>query len=120
MSERRQPRIVSDRHFSVPAPRGRAMLDSFGGEDEWIIATDRGDVRFCWSDRFGPFAVTASGAVRDLSHRHPFWRAASLWNLQGRRVEDGSAIWHEPKQPVLARVGKLLVIVEHGDPGWDW
>ena len=73
---------MPDRHFSIPMPKGRAMIDSFGG-DEMLMATAKGEIRFEWSDRFGPLPINKNGSERALSHRHPFWRAASLWNLQG-------------------------------------
>ncbi|HEX2879875.1 MAG TPA: hypothetical protein VHO25_10125 [Polyangiaceae bacterium] len=34
----------------------------------------------------------------DLGHKHEFWRAASLWVKQGERVENGIAIWEEPRE----------------------
>lgn len=87
---------TTDRQFSVPMPDGsRAMLDSFGG-DELDITTSKGVVRFEFSQLFGPMPVTKTGTERELGPRHPFWRAASLWKLQGCRTENGEAIWHEP------------------------
>lgn len=99
---------------------GRVMFDAYGSSEEWLIATPKGDVRFQWSAQFGPLPVTSIGRPRDLSHRHPFWRIVSLWNLQGRRSKDGRAIWHEPKKDVVVRVGRRLVVIEHGEEGQDW
>ncbi len=110
-----------DRQFSVPLGDGkRAMLDCFGGA-EFNIETSKGLIRFEWSERFGPMAVTKTGAERNLSPRHPFWRAASLWNLQGRRVENGLAIWHEPRKPKLEHIGgRHYRVIEDGEVGHDW
>ena len=56
-----------------------------------------------------------------IGPKHGFWRAASLWNLQGRRLEGNRAIWHEPKKPVLKHLGgRHYQIIEQGEPGHDW
>jgi hypothetical protein len=76
--------------------------------------------RFDWSEQFGPLPTRKDGGERLLGPRHKFWRAVSLWNLQGQRVDGKRAIWHEPKQPVFEKRGQRSFIVEQGEPGWDW
>lgn len=105
-----------DRQFS----NGEFFIDCFGGDQRKIVV--RGVVvYFSWSDRFGPLPETKKGDGRYLSWRHPFWRAASLWDLQGRREEDGACVWHEPKNLVLKHMGgKHYLIIEDGEEGHDW
>jgi hypothetical protein len=112
---------MSDRHFSIPMPDGsRAMLDCFG-DDEFEIETSKGIIRFEWSDRFAPMPVTKTGAQRNLAPRHPFWRAVSLWILQGRRIENGRAFWHEPRKPKYDHIGgRHYLAIEDGEVGHDW
>src|SRR6185437_4948358 len=96
---------MNDRQFSIPAPwepapaKTRVMIDAFGG-GEFTIETKRGVVLFEFSELFGPLPITKRGAQRDLSHSHPFWRAASLWKVQGRQMDGNRCIWHEPRKPV--------------------
>ena len=116
---------MSDRQFSIPALRGfgkkHIFLDCFGVEDYFIDVRGK-IIRFEWSDRFGPLPVTKTGVeMRSIGPQHAFWRAASLWNLQGRRLNGNKAVWHEPKKPVLRHLGgKNYLIIEPGEPGYDW
>jgi hypothetical protein len=112
---------AAGRHTSVELEDGsRAMLDSWGGE-ELDIVVDGKRIRFEFSEMFGPMAVTKTGAERTLAKPKPFLRAASLWNIQGRRVKDGEAIWHEPKKPVYKHLGgRHWQVIEHGEIGHDW
>jgi hypothetical protein len=120
-----------DKQFSIEGSkaadgsRSRIFIDCFGGGDYHIQV--RGKlVRFEWSEMFGPMPVNADGSeARSIGPRHGFWRAASLWNLQGRRIEDGVCVWHEPKKPVyeIEKVGRkniLKRVIEPGEEGWDW
>lgn len=119
---------MSDQQFSakdVPGI-GNVCIDAFGVED-YVIEVAGKLVYFSWSDRFGPLAQTKTGRVRDISHRHPFWRAASLWNLQGQRlVEANKAIWHEPRKPQYetkhlgGRHYEITKVIDPGEPGHDW
>jgi hypothetical protein len=110
-----------DRQFSVEQSDGlRVYLDCFGGGDFTITVRDK-KVGFEWSEGFGPLPVGRRGQPLELSHKHPFWRAASLWNLQGRRIEDGECIWHEPRRPVLKHLGGgNYEVIEDGEEGYDW
>jgi len=113
---------MTDSQFSFADREGnRIFIDCFGS-NEYFITVGKSTIRFEWSDIFGPLPITKTGAGRDLSYRHPFWRAASLWNLQGKRLEDGkNAIWHEPKKPVLKHLGgRHYQQIEPGEPGHDW
>jgi len=77
---------------------------------------------FEFSERFGPLVEGKGGKiVEQPPPRSLFWRAVSLWELQGRAVSpDGFCEWREPKRPVTEiRHGKRH-IVAHGEPGWDW
>lgn len=119
---------MGDRQFSISSPfdkpgekRTLVFFDSFGG-DEHDIEVGGKVLRFEWSERFGPFPLTKTGAENtSIGPRHKFWRAASLWNLQGRRLEGNKAIWHEPRKPVLKRLGgRHYMVIEEGEPGYDW
>lgn len=114
---------MSDRQFSIPPIDGissRVMVDAFGDDDLRIEVVGK-IVHFSFSQLFGPWPCTKTGRERSLGPRHPFWRAASLWHLQGSRVESGLAIWHEPKKPVLKHLGgRNYLVIEDGEPGHDW
>ena len=121
---------LADRQFSIPKPDdwlkpgekpSRIMIDCFGGGEFFITVREK-IVRFEWSEQFGPLPVTKTGAeMTSIGPKHPFWRAVSLWNLQGRRVDGNNAIWHEPKKPVLKHLGgRNYMIIEDGEPGHDW
>jgi hypothetical protein len=95
------------------------MLDC--GGPVFVMQTDKGEVRFEWHHYCGPLPVTRTGSGRNLPSRHPFWRAVSLWDLQGRQVENGYCIWREPKEPVLQHIaGRHYLTIEDGEPGHDW
>lgn len=121
---------MADRQFSIPKPAGlmvagekpsRIMIDSFGG-DEYFIDVRGRLIRFEWSDQFGPLPINENGSeALSVGPKHGFWRAASLWNLQGRRLEGTTAIWHEPKKPILKHLGgRNYMVIEDGEPGYDW
>lgn len=97
-----------DRQFSIPAPDSwlkpgeepsQIMIDCFGGH-EFFLEVRGKLVRFEWSNQFGPLPINKDGSeARSIGPKHGFWRAASLWNLQGRRLDGDRAIWHEPRKP---------------------
>ena len=114
-----------DQQYSAGGGSGRLFIDCWGAGGYEIETSDK-VVLFDWSERFGPLPVKKNGDERHISHRHPFWRAVSLWRLQGMRLEGKRAIWHEPKRPVTkpGRIrgvrGVQQIIVEPGEEGWDW
>jgi len=118
----------ADKQFSIPKPwippgeePSRIMIDAFGGDEHFIEV--RGKlIRFQWSAIFGPMPVNRDGSeCRSIGPRHGFWRAASLWNLQGRRLEGNRAIWHEPRKPVYEIHGRTITkVIDPGEPGHDW
>lgn len=118
---------MADHQFSIPAPwpekageETRVMIDSFGG-DEYFIDVRGKLIRFEWSEQFGPLPINKDGSeARSIGPKHGFWRAASLWNLQGKRLEGARAIWHEPKKEVLKIRGRMIFVVQPGEPGHDW
>lgn len=118
---------MSDSQFSIKDENGLGIFfDCFGSGDYLITVKDK-EIRFEWSDRFGPLPITKSGAENTkIGPRHKFWRAASLWNLQGKRLDGKRAIWHEPRQPVYEKkhLGgghyKLIKVIDPGEPGHDW
>lgn len=127
---------MSDRQFSIPKPEGmlepgeqpsRIMIDCFGGDDEYLIDVRGKLIRFEWSERFGPLPINKDGSeARSIGPGHGFWRAASLWNLQGRRLEGNRAIWHEPRKPEYetkhlgGRHYEIIRVIHPGEPGHDW
>lgn len=127
---------MPDRQYSIPAPdgwskpgepRGRIMIDCFGGDDEYLIDVRGKLIRFEWSERFGPLPINKDGSeARGIGPKHGFWRAASLWNLQGRQLEGDRAIWHEPRKPVYeqkhlgGRHWLITKIIDPGEQGDDW
>lgn len=93
---------------------------TFSDPGSYVIAVGARRYRFDYSDIFGPSVVDRSGReIAQPSHRSPFWRAVSLWALQGKRIDDGMCVWHEPAQPVCEQRGGQWHIVEHGDAGSD-
>lgn len=122
---------MNDKQFSIERPAhwpsaadgstSRIMIDVFGSGDYYIEV--RGElIKFEFGERFGPMPLTKKGAERtSIGPNHQFWRAASLWNLQGRRLEGDRAIWHEPKKPVLKHLGgRNYQVIEDGEKGHDW
>ncbi|MDE2442007.1 MAG: hypothetical protein KGP14_13370 [Betaproteobacteria bacterium] len=99
---------------------GNICIDIFGDGDYEIEV--RGEtIHFDWSDRFGPIPLGKRGREIDLGPGHKFWRAVSLWKLQGKQLEGNRAIWHEPKKPVLQHLGgRNYLVIEDGEPGYDW
>lgn len=126
---------MTDRQFSIPTPDswlkpgeepGRIMIDCYGG-DEYLIDVRGKLVRFEWSDQFGPLPINKNGSkALSIGPKHGFWRAASLWNLQGRRLDGDRAIWHEPRKPVYetehirGRHYLITKVIDPGEPGDDW
>ena len=55
--------------------------------------------------RFGPSHLNKdlSVKVNQPGERSEFWKAVKLWDKQGRRVEDGVAVW-EPEHTVEVSV----------------
>ncbi len=105
------------------------MPDSFMNTHIHICSFSDGDfeievggevITFEWSNQFGPMPLTKRGYERRLRHSHPFWRAVSLWAIQGKRKDGVRAIWHEPKRPVTEHIGgRNYRVIEEGEPGWD-
>lgn len=95
-------------HFEVEgsAPfRGILCIDR---TTRLIIAVNGKDYRLLWSDRWGPCVGDRHGdpANKQPGPRHEFWRAASLWNRQGKRREGLRAVWHEPAPEILQNLGR--------------
>lgn len=112
---------MSDNQFSFSDENGNPVFIDCFGSGEYLIKVGIETIRFEWSDRFGPLPITETCAGRDLRHNHPFWRAASLWKLQGKRLEGNNAVWHEPKKPVLKHLGgRHYQVIEAGEQGHDW
>ena len=119
---------MPDSWFKPGEKRSRVMIDSFGGDERFIEV--RGKlIRFEWSDQFGPIPINKDGSeARSIGPTHGFWRAVSLWRLQGSRLDGDRAIWHEPRKPVYVydteRVGggrrKIVKVIDPGEEGHDW
>ncbi len=51
---------------------------------------------FEWHPHFGPAVVRRTDGAESVNQpgeRSPFWNAVECWDRQGRRVEDGVAVW---------------------------
>lgn len=72
------------------------------------------------SDRFGPLVVTATGhEAEQPPEKSPFWRLYQWWRSQGRQLApDGeTCVWRVAKPTIFRRVGRMKLIVEHGEEG---
>ena len=104
-----------DHHFEIARP-GKAPICGVLTVDPTvtaIIAVNGRGLRLGWSDRWGPYLADQHGdpAKREPGPNHEFWRAASLWNRQGKRIENGTAIWHEPAPEIIEVRGRMIVNV---------
>lgn len=66
-----------------------------GGSD-YKIEIAGASYAFEMNERCGPMPL------KELPPKHGFWRAVTLWAAQGERVEDGKAIWEEPREALYA------------------
>ena len=115
----RAPAVGGDAPHA-PTLRG-VCIDSFTDGRDLVIAVGGKIIRFEFGHYFGPMPVTRTGAERDIGPRHPFWRAVSLWRAQGSVVEGSTAVWREPKKPVLQHIGgRHYRVIERGEHGHDW
>jgi hypothetical protein len=108
--------------FSHGAGKGRfsGILCVDSGVGPFRITVGNKRWWFEWSDRWGPLRVRKDGgSAEQPGWRSPFWRAACIWNAQGRRTNLQSAIWHEPP-PIThyyRQIGKRTrVLVETIEP----
>lgn len=70
-----------------------------GGSDHRITDAAKAEWTFEMHPTCGPATLDRHGAIaeRQPGPRSPFWRAVTLWAMQGRRVDtDGRCIWDEP------------------------
>jgi len=102
--------LPEERLFRIDLPSGEVftgaiLLDE--GRRSLIKVGDK-TYRMLWSERWGPCVADQHGdpANTQPGPRHAFWRAASLWNRQGRRMKGAEAIWHEPAPEILQRIGR--------------
>lgn len=75
------------------------MILLTGGPDHRITDAAHVEWAFEMHPTCGPAALDRHGAVaeRQPGPRSPFWRAVTLWAMQGRRVDvDGRCVWDEP------------------------
>ncbi len=95
---------------------GGVCLDGWGVGPFVINAGGKTSYRFNDSDRFGPLLPT-----NQPGERSPFWKAHRLWKRQGRRLaDDGVTCIYDPPRPTLyKKVGRMNLIVEHGDEDGD-
>lgn len=110
---------MSDRQEAIPFGGGFAHIDCFG---EGVIAIEsRGKTYwFEHSALFGPLPTNTRGDPIKTDWPMHVYRAASLWRLQGRRMDGDVAVWHEPRQPVYEKRGRHSFVLQYGEPGWDW
>lgn len=118
-----------DRYFSFDLADGSefcgVMLVDSGTRCVLEVGGER--FRLLWSERWGPSVCDGHGDPLDKQPgpRHAFWRAASLWNRQGRRMDGLRAVWHEPKPQILQKIGRyrrgweIRVVQEGEDPDYS-
>lgn len=88
----------------IGSSQSMARLDGTGRM--YTMFVDKKPVHFIFSDIYGPRVVDRnSQLIAQPEHSSLFWRAASLWWSQGKRIEDGLCAWRDPK---------------HGEVGCDW
>ncbi|WP_454909791.1 hypothetical protein [Variovorax gossypii] len=91
------------------------MILLAGGQDHRIIDAAKAEWVFEMHPTCGPAVLDRHGAVADRQpgSRSPFWRAVTLWAMQGRRVDtDGRCIWDEPPPIRVAHVaGRQHVVL---------
>lgn len=100
---------------------GLGYIDSWGSGPFVITAGDK-SFRFEDSDRFGPSLIKKNGDISQNPfppQNSPFWKAHRLWRRQGRRTApDGVTCIYDdikPKPTIYRRLGKELIVIEHGD-----
>ena len=73
---------------------------------------------FEFSEMFGPTVLDEFEDPLDVQpdEASPFWRAVTLWSRQGRRVNHGLAVWHEPKPTIVVVRKRQLVTLQEGEP----
>jgi hypothetical protein len=57
------------------------------------------DHRYC-----GPMRVDQRGEPTTKTPM-AFWKAVSLWAQQGRKIENGLAVWYHEREPILEHLG---------------
>jgi hypothetical protein len=89
---------IPDRFLPQCAPfksfRGHGTV-TIGG-DTLRIETSAGVVMFEWHPHCGPMPIKRNGSERELGPKHPFWRAVSLWDQQGKRIGPNDFAMWEP------------------------
>lgn len=79
---------------------------SFGGPSRNIIVDDK---KYLFEDHpnFGPHLLNKDGepSKKQLSERHPFWNAVSLWYQQGKKFNnDGTCAYVIPEPEVYEHI----------------
>ncbi len=109
----------------LPAQDWGVIGDGFcldgSGQQVCIITVGTKQMRFEFSERFGPLFVGRANVPLENQNPPKFLRAVSLWAVQGRRMSGDNCVWHEPKRPVTKHIGgRRYKIIEDGEVGWDW
>lgn len=55
----------------------------------------------------GPFTVKKNDdpTANQPEPGDPFWEAVTLWDRQGRKVENGECVWFHEPEPILEHLG---------------
>src|ERR1044072_9274524 len=77
------------------------MCELVGGAEYRIDVAGEGFL-FEMNERCGPVPIS-----REIAPKHAFWRAVSLWIKQGHGVDDGEAIWEEPREAPMFPVREV-------------
>jgi hypothetical protein len=99
----------------MPCVHGNGWVLTLGG-NEYIIKRGNVSILFEWHPWFGPVPMNRrTGSDRQLGSRHWFWHAVTCWDKQGRKVENGEAIYGPPPTDKFYRVGRDLFRIDDND-----
>lgn len=75
-----------------------------GHEGEFDIQVDGKRFHFEWHSFCGPVNLNKNGDPAKLQPQR-FLYAASQWNAQGRKMENGLCVWYYEPEPILKHMG---------------
>lgn len=84
-------------------------------EGDFRIKVDE-KIYFFEMSRFGPLLLRKDGEPAKSDPTNKFLNAVTLWNRQGRKVQNGLCVYKIPKPDKVKHLGgRHYLIVEHGE-----